>query len=73
MNQLRGREWTNFQIEAEIEYYYTYRIVEEHNTLLRKFRKLHELLHRTNCCFVPSNDEACNINSNALKETEEFL
>lgn len=33
MNSLRDSDWTNFQIEAEVEHYGTSRIVHEHNDL----------------------------------------
>ena len=73
MSQLRGRDWTQFQIEAEIEAYGETRIVDEHNALMAQMRKLHDLLHRANACFVPSNDEACKMIADALREAEAYL
>lgn len=73
MSQLRGRTWTKFQIEAEIEHFGEDSIVQEHNALLYQFRRLHDLLYKANAVFVPGNDGACRENAEALMESEEFL
>ena len=35
MNQLQNRQWTEFQIEAEVDHFGVSRIVSEQNRLLR--------------------------------------
>lgn len=73
MSQLRGRAWTRFQIEAEVDMFGEARIVNEHNALLYQMRRLHELLHKANAVFVPSNDESCKLNADALRESEPYI
>jgi len=73
MTQLRGKRWSLFMLEAEFESFGHDRIVSEHNSMLSEFVNLHDLLHKANSVFIPSNDNANTEIAKALSKTSEFL